>query len=261
MRSLIFLILITLINANVFSQKKRKTISGIIKLDSIAVRDVHIVNINTNVGTVSNDNGFFEIPVQISDTLQFSHINYKKKRLIITADNSTSLTMLILLEERIDQLNGFTLEKPRSIFYVDPSIKKYTGPTVNAKTLKLPYANSVRKPNTAIVKISSGGLISIDNLINTLNGNKRRKKIVEKIASEYRSLQKIRTYFTDDFFITNLQIKKENINPFLNFCIQKNIISIFNQKENIKLTKILVSESKRFPQKQKTETKVVFKKK
>ena len=59
----------------------------------------------------------------------------------------------------------------------------------------------------------------------------------------------MRKYFTDDFFITDLQIKKESINPFLNYCIQKNIIYHFTRKNNIIHTKFLIDESRVFPKK------------
>ena len=77
------------------------------------------------------------------------------------------------------------------------------------------------------------------------------EKIVEKLAKKDRELQKIRNYFTDAFFTTDLKILKEHINPFLNFCLKKNIITIFKRGETIKITKILIQESKLFLRKNK----------
>ena len=240
----LFFIIVTI---SFYSQEKRKFINGKIEFNNTVVSDVHIVNKNTKQGTIANDNGWFEIPVFIGDSLQFSHINLKSKQLIITKEIFTKKNLVIELEENTYALDEFTLEKQKSIFYIDPQMVR--PPIVNAKTLNLPYANTKPKTNNSIIEFSSGGVISIDNLINTLNGNKRRNRIAEKIASEDISLLKIRKYFTDDFFLTDLQIKKEHITPFLNYCIQKNIISYFKRNENILLTKVLMDASRIFPQK------------
>ena len=179
---------------------------------------MHIINKNSHKGTITNDKGQFEIAVIIGDRLQFTHINLKSKQLIISREILNKKNIEIELEENTYALDEFTLEKQKSIFYVD--LQMVEPPIINAKTLNLPYANTKPNTNNSIVKLNSGMVLNIDNLINTLNGNKRKKRIVEKIASEDISLVQIRNYFTDDFFITDLQIKKEHINPFSNYCIK-----------------------------------------
>ena len=241
--SLIYCILFCVLS---YSQEKRKIITGKVFFDKDAVSDVHIVNKNSNQGTSTNDFGLFEIPIIIGDTLEFSHINLQSKKVKITKEILEQEIFKITLEGKTYQLEEITLEKPRSIFYVDPEIMP--PPKVNAKTLNLPYANTVAKKDYGVVKFKSGGVVSLDNLINALNGNNKRRKELKKITYEDNILSKIRKHFTDDFFITDLNIKQENINPFLNYCFKKNIINHFNKKENIKLTRILMQESRTFPQ-------------
>jgi hypothetical protein len=249
-----FFLLFTILS---YSQEKIKLINGKILFDKTAMPDVHILNKNTNKGTVTNDKGRFEIPVMIGDVLQFTHINLKSEQLIITKENFTENSIEIELEQNTYALDEFTLEKPRSIFYVDPQMVRPT--IVNAETLNLPYANTTAKKDYSVVKFRSGANISLDNLINSLNGNNKRRKELHKITQEDNVLSNIRTHFTDDFFITDLQIKKKHINPFLNYCIKKNIISYFKRNENILLTKILMDESRTFPQKANSDSIIVSK--
>lgn len=249
MKKMVFLTFISLLNIPLFSQ--RKEITGIITSDTLFIKDVHIVNLNTNLGTISNNKGIFTITVQQNDTLLLSHLNYKNKKIIITDTLNNNFKLKVKLIENVAQLKGFTLQKNLSIFYNNKQLKNDKEPIVNAKTLKLPYAKLYKKPNTEIVKLPPGGVLSIANLVNTLNGSKKRKKIVEKLAKKDRELQKIRNYFTDAFFTTDLKILKEHINPFLNFCLKKNIITIFKRGETIKITKILIQESKLFLRKNK----------
>jgi len=215
---------------------------------------VHIINKNSHKGTITNDKGQFEIAVIIGDRLQCTQINLKSKQLIISREILNKKNIEIELEENTYALDEFTLEKQKSIFYVD--LQMVEPPIINAKTLNLPYTNTKPKTNNSIVKLNSGMVLSIDNL----NGNKRKKRIVEKIASEDISLVQIRNYFTDDFFITDLQIKKEHINPFSNYCIKKNIISYFQRNKKIKLTKVLMHESRTFPPKINSDSIIVSKK-
>lgn len=252
---LLFLLFFTVIS---FSQEKRKIIHGKIRFDKTPVSDVNILNLSSNQGTTTNDSGWFEIPVSIGDSLQISHIKLQGKHIIITKEIFVKRNLKIELEENTVALEGFVLEKPKSIFYVDPEMMP--PPIVNASTLHLPYADTKAKKDNAIIKFRSGATVNLDNLFNSINGNKRRKKQLEKISLEDDVLAKIRKHFTDDFFITDLQIKKENINPFLNYCYKKNIISYFKRNENIVVTKILMDESKTFPQKVNADSLLALKK-
>jgi hypothetical protein len=251
---ILFFLLFTILS---YSQGERKRIHGKILFDKTVLSDVHILNRNTNRGTITNDKGTFEIAVMIGDSLQFTHVNLKSKQLIITKEIFTKRNLEIELNENTYALDGFTLEKPRSIFYVDPQMVRPT--IVNAKTLNLPYANTTVKKEYSIVKFRSGAAVSVDNLINSLNGNNKRRKELQKISYEDSVLSNIRTYFTDDFFITDLQIKKKHINPFLNYCVKKNIIAYFKRNENILLTKVLIDQSRTFPQKVNSESIIVSK--
>jgi hypothetical protein len=248
--SILFSIIIT-------GQEKRKTIVGHVKFNNSVIFDVHVVNKNSYQGTITDDVGFFEIPVFIGDTLKFSHINLEVQEMMVTNKMISESKIEIDLREKTYTLEEITLEKPRSIFYVDPEIMP--PPTVNATTLNLPYANTKAKKDYAILQLRSGGVVNVDNLINSLNGTNKRRKELQKITVEDAVLSKIRKQYTDDFFITDLHIKQENINQFLNYCFKKNIVSHFNKKENIKLTRILMNESKVFPQNNITKVSVLDK--
>jgi hypothetical protein len=241
-----------------YSQEKRKLISGKILLENTIITDVHIINKNTKLGTITNDDSWFEIPVSIGDSLQFTHVNLKEKHIVITKEIFRKKTLEIELEEQTYSLNEITLEKPRSIFYKDPEMMPPK--VVNSKTLKLPYANVIAKEDLSIINFRSGGVVSLDNLMNSLNGNNKRKKELKKITLEDSKLDKIRKYFTDDFFIKDLHIKEEHINSFLNYCYKKNIITFYNRNENITVTEILMNESKTFPQTMSADTLIVLKK-
>lgn len=249
MKKVLVLLIFGINFAFINAQENNTFITGKVVLDSIAVVDVHVINKSTKIGTITNNNGLFEIPVKLGDSLFLSHLNLQDKLVLITPKIISSKKIIIPLEEKIVVLNEIILEKQQSIFYQDPEITTYKGPEINAEILNLPYANTVAKKDESVIKFRSGGVISLDNLINSLNGNKKREKLLQKLAKEDTQLKKIRKQFTDDFFVTDLKIKKEYINQFLNDCIDKNIIRVFKSDNILKLTKLLMNESKLYPHK------------
>lgn len=241
-----------------YGQTSKKLITGQVFYDKEPVADVHIVNKSTNKGTISNDFGLYEISASIGDVLEFSHLNFMTEEIIVSKENLAQAIYKITLKIKTYELEEIVIEKQNGTFYVDPEIMTSPPVIVNAQTLNLPYANSKVKKDDNIVKMSSGAIVSLDNLIGALNGNNRRKKLLKKISKEDKILSKIREYYTDDFFITDLKIKQENINPFLNYCFKKKIITHYNKKDLLKLTSILMTESKSFPQ-EKTEIALIKK--
>ncbi len=231
-----------LINA----QENRKTIKGIISLDSLTISNVHIVNKTTAIGTNSNDNGNFEIPVQAGDTLFFSHINYSFKEFIIRKEDIDKKLIRIIATEKTYALEEFTLDN-RSIFHVDKDIMPHNLPVVNAKTLNLPYAGIKKEKDHSVVKFRSGFAFNFEGLINRINGNHKRMIQTKKLVAEDENIAKIRKALTDDFFVTDLNIKKKYINQFLNFCKDKKIINVFKKGDQLELVRILIAESKNFP--------------
>ena len=228
------------------TQGQIQLFKGKIIYEEEVIKDVHVVNKRTNHGTNSNDFGLFEIPVFVGDTLVISHINFIKKDVIVTEKNINIEIRKIELNAKTYELEEITLQKTKSIFYVDPEI--LPPPIVNAKTLKLPYANTKKNRNKNVIKFKSGSIISLENLINSLNGNNRRKRQLQKMNYEDNKLAQIRKYFTDDFFISDLNINSDKITIFLNYCLKKNIITHYNNKDKLGLTAILIKESRTFPQ-------------
>jgi len=260
MRYFTILLCLFLFSKSTLSQEKRKLIQGEVTLNHLPIYDVHIINLNTKTGAVSDNSGLFNLPAKLGDRLLISHLNLKELNILVTEEHLKSLTLSISLKEQVTTLEAFTLERPRGIFEQDKDIFTYLGPTVNAQTLKLPYSNTKVNVDDAVFKIQSGAVLSLDNLASILNGSKKRGEALRKRSKEDTQLRKIRKYFTDDFFITDLQIQQSNINAFLNFCIQENSIQMFQKKDYLSLTKILLKESNFFPQKDAAQIKIAFKK-
>lgn len=232
--------------------QEQHTLQGIILMDSIPVANAHIFNMKTSLGTISDDNGEFEISGNLDDTILISHLNYELKRIPITATHLKEKLLIIYVKEKATLLEEVTItNRKKSSIELDTDIAY---PIVNAKTLKLPYAGTKIKRTKGLLKIRSGFSFSLDHLISRLNGRYKREQFAQKLATQDVQLEKIRKFLTDDFFITDLHIKKPYINQFLNYCISQNIIHHYNSENTLELVQILLRESKTFPHQQEKDS-------
>ena len=74
-----------LINAQ---DSERRVLRGIIEneVTENLMSSVHVLNLNTIVGSISNDKGVFEIEAKANDTLYFSYLGYKPLKVAVTQD-------------------------------------------------------------------------------------------------------------------------------------------------------------------------------
>ncbi|CAM1365327.1 conserved hypothetical protein [Tenacibaculum sediminilitoris] len=218
---------------------------GTVFIDSIATQDVHIINKKMALGAVSNENGYFEILAAENNSLLISHLNLEYKEVTITKEHIKAKNIVIFVNSKTHMLDEVVLEKQPGIFEVDKDIHT-NAPVINAKTLKLPYAN-VKPKDEKTVKIQSGVAISLTGLINALNGTNKLRRQLKKITIEDKNIEKIRKHFTDGFFVYQLKIEKEKINQFLEGCISKGIINLYTKNKVLELTAVLIENSKTSP--------------
>lgn len=96
-----------------FSQvAETSVVSGTIINDNtkLPVSNVNIINLNKVIGTISNDKGFFEIRVSISDTLLFSYIGFQSLKVRVTNDWIKNKTTKIQLTEKAIALEEIIIQ-------------------------------------------------------------------------------------------------------------------------------------------------------
>lgn len=250
MKNYYLALILLLFCQTIFSQEKSSfTLFGTIASKSKSIENTHIINKRTLKGVITNKIGQFKLPVSIGDTLFVSHINFKNKEVIISIAEKITKKFIVNLIEKTHTLEEVTIRKRKSIFYTDPQIMPKA--IANATTLKLPYANVVRKKDESVAKLSfTNAKVNLDNLINLINGNAKKAKILKKEKLKDRRLNEIRKEYTDFFFTKQLNIDKDYIVHFLNYCLNSGIIRLYKLGNKINLTQLLITESKSFPHKQ-----------
>lgn len=80
-------------------------LSGRIIADSLQSDAIHVINKTKEIGTISNESGYFEIKATKGDTLVFSSIQYALRQHIVSDNDFVSNNLRIRLEPSVNQLD------------------------------------------------------------------------------------------------------------------------------------------------------------
>ncbi|MDO9276162.1 MAG: carboxypeptidase-like regulatory domain-containing protein [Lutibacter sp.] len=234
-----------------FSQEKYALISGKIISANNSVGNVHIVNLNTKLGTVSNDSGEFEMMVSLNDTLLFSSIEYERKKVSITGNFLKYKKMVVALIPSVNELAEIFIEGltgnlnydinkvpkdtlPKHSFFLKPGdLKKALPPDLHGSK-KAPYVGFF-PPIPGSVSLPDAGYEAEQRLKREIT---RKKQFPSKIVKQLGL-----AYFTD-----KLHIPEEKINHFLAYCEYRNIINEFYKNNLLEVIQILREESATYNQ-------------
>lgn len=257
---LLILCLLTCIYSH--SQNDKTLFIGKIIDSTNAIKNVHIVNLNNNKGTFSNEFGVFKIPAKENDSVQVTSIGYKTKNIKVKAFQLREKLNIIFLESETYNLDEIELKKHNLTGYLSIDLKKT--PTtykekavadimeqllnldfyaiskmgIDFKEIHLSKPNEVRLPDNKFEGFGTGIGLS----------NKRSKIVLlsEKLEEEKEIPDKLLSEFGSYFFFTELKIPKEKYYHFISYCSFKNIFELYLKKENFKIIKILKAESKSY---------------
>jgi len=238
-----------------FAQEKTIAISGKIISSQNTVSNMHIINLTTKHGTISNDNGEFEINVIKNDTLLISSIQYEKMKLIVTENHITSKKIEIYLKPFVTNLDEVflhgltgslnsdmnstpndTLPKHNFVFKLSDLDKILQTDTHGF--LKAPNAQDITDP----IKMNGAGASATIPDFYLIRVRKLKKELKNKKAFP----NKIKKELGVDYFTKKLHIPIEEIDRFLAYCEFKNIIEEYYNNNLLEVIKILQEESKTY---------------
>ena len=248
-RKLTCLFLFVFFAMNCFSQKKFALISGKIISSNNSVNNVNIVNLNTKLGTVSNDEGEFEMMVSLNDTLLFSSIEYEIKKIKITGNYLKYKRILVELMPSINELDEVFIEGLSGNLNYDinkvpnDTIKKHTfilKPGDLKKQLPADTHGFLKAPNVNPFSMGGGGVGLPDKRYEA------EQRLKREIARKKQFPLKIKKELGLDFFTKVLHISEEKIDNFLACCEYRGIIAEYYKNNLLEVIQILREESKSY---------------
>ncbi|WP_299122529.1 carboxypeptidase-like regulatory domain-containing protein [uncultured Tenacibaculum sp.] len=258
-KPLLFFLLLIIHNS--YAQQKRKFLYASIKDNFNSITNAHIINLNTNQGTFSNDSGEFRILAKTKDSLQISFVGYTTKIVVVSPNDFGMLTTTIKLEKTDYELDEIVIKKHnlKGILSIDSkqvskdqgivkSMKARDFSMVNFdKIVILPIdeidrskAPNMRKVTDPTTKIPSIGIsFNTGSLKNAL----RRKRLRSEQKFKENFPEKLLSELSPNFFFKELKIPKDKYYHFLDYCNHLEIDKLYKNGNIFDVIKILKQES------------------
>lgn len=219
------------------AQDFAKRIEGRVFSKDGDVATVHVSNISTKRGAITDVSGYFEITARLNDTLVFSAVQYERVEIIVTWGVLEKKLVQVPLKESLTELDEVVVMPYNLTGDLDRDMGNMkVGPVVTASTLGLPNAflrpptQSERKLDAArtwdayFYVIAMGS--KLDPLINYFSG--RTKMLNQRIAREAQSkwIEEVRGYYPDSLYVHELKIPNANAGDFFYSCEKDSLFEV-----------------------------------
>ena len=177
-----------IISKSSFAQEK---VIGIIEndADSKPISNVHVINLNSVVGTISNKEGVFEIDASVNDTLFFSYLGFKSIKVRVTNDLIKFKNSKIKLTELAYALEEIIVTPYKLTGYLEIDAKNV--PISNSYRYSIPglptkgYEAGSRNPG-AISKVFGAIFNPVDFLYNLFGKKPKQLKKLQLMKDDFR---------------------------------------------------------------------------
>lgn len=216
----------------------RKTVRGQVVNDSVNVENVVVFNVNSKTGTVTSSQGYFKIDVKNNDTLVFSGLQFKSKK-IVYSDIKNSLKV---------KLEAFAYQLSEVIVSKNENIKAIQG---SQEIVDQKYFDDEKSSPQNITMKQTG---AIANPMDFVRMYKDILKIIKQDTSK-DTKEIIRTDFTEvamrkipySFFNNTLKLRDDEIKLFLVFCENDdNTQKILKSKSEFEMMDFLINKNIEF---------------
>ena len=189
--------------------------------DSKPISNVHVINLNSVVGTISNKEGVFEIDANVNDTLFFSYLGFKSIKVRVTNDLIRFKNTKIKLTELAYALEEIIVTPYKLTGYLEIDAKNV--PISNSYRYSIPglptkgYEAGSRNPG-AISKVFGAIFNPVDFLYNLFGKKPKQLKKLQLMKDDFRIRELLNTKFDRETLVELLQIQKFDLDEILRNC-------------------------------------------
>ncbi|WP_299436387.1 carboxypeptidase-like regulatory domain-containing protein [uncultured Maribacter sp.] len=224
-----------------------KEIQGKVVAKDEDVAAVHVQNISTKRATITDLNGYFTIKATVNDTLVISAVQFKRKEIVVSTDMLQSSLLQIPLEESLTELDEVVVMPYNLSGDISKDLNTLkTEEVVTASTLGLPnaYVIPISKADRELFEATTGGGIPLNPIINGISGRTKMLKNRIKRNEKYERTQRVRAFYVDSLFTTDLKIPQLKISDFMYFCeVDSSFSTIVDTHDHLKIWEFLHKKS------------------
>ena len=218
----------------------RDLLRGTVLYRNVNVPNENVINITTEVATITDEDGDFAIPVKAGDELAFTSINYSLEIVKITAEMIKKNRLVVEVNEKVTQLDEVVVSPENQERFIEMQNEQF-------KKHDYGIDRSTEVENIATPQMISG----MKNGLNFVNIFKALAKSNTETTTETKPQLKLsevlRQVYDDEFFVVDLKIPQDKIGEFLLYVDDAVPTHTLIKKDNeFELIDFLVNESKSY---------------
>ena len=194
-----------------------KNLKGKVISNAIDLEGIYIVNLKTNESTTTVNGGYFDIQAKVGDTLMFSAIQFKGKKVVVNEKDFNDKLFFVKLETMINQLEEVKIIRYNNINAVAlgiiPAGQKHYTPAER----KLRTAEELHWYSPLLIPL--GGM-SVDGFLNSVSGRTAMLRKEVEVEKKEMMLKKLEDLFETNFFINKLKIPSDYVKGFKYYVVE-----------------------------------------
>ena len=220
------LIVLLFVSTKLFSQKDSIIPTKILKGQIVhaekneTLSAAHVLNLNTVQGTITNEDGFFELPTRVNDTILVSYLGFSSIKLKITNDLLKGNELEIALYEKPEEVKEVIIKSTKLIGVLEVDVKmvpkdRFTRIHING----LPQTYEVGKPKKKNLSSPIAALFNpVDFLYSHFGKKPKQLKKLQKLKKE-DDLRKIMAgKFDREVMMEYLDMDRQELTDLLTDC-------------------------------------------
>ncbi|MCX2719247.1 carboxypeptidase-like regulatory domain-containing protein [Lentiprolixibacter aurantiacus] len=223
-------------------------ITGKVVQGTSGIPDVHVMNFSSKNATITNALGNFSITASVGDSLVFSAIQLQRKTIVISAEIMESQSLVVYMEDRVNLLDEVILTPYNLSGDLTRDMQNAKKEKVYvASTLGLP--NAYVKPKTLAERrlfeaVTGAGLVPLNPVINAITGRTKYLKKVLATERKYARTQRVRAFYPDSLYVSELRIPENRIPDFMYFCeVDVEFNAVVDSRDKLKIWEFLKIKS------------------
>jgi hypothetical protein len=233
----------------------RVVLKGKIVAESLSIDNVTVFNISSNKGAISDHLGYFTLYARPSDTLVFSSVVFKSKKLILAEIDFKVEVVYVKLEEFINELDevvvtpktltGDLVKDVKNIKVTDMN-PVFNSAQITDLQFEKDASSTPKNPGIYDGTITYGmDFVKIGKMIGKIFVKDKPKEMVFTSSKNFQ--EAVKDKFTYNFFTETLELNKDEIGLFLAYCdSDPKVKELLAVNREIDLIDFLISKSKEY---------------
>ncbi len=199
----------------------------------------NVINTNTQIATITDEDGRFMIQVKEGDQLVFTAVNYQLKIVKITEEILANNRLVVEVTEKVTELDEVVVSPENQERFLEVKNEKFKG-----FEYEIDRSTEVQNIAGASTNDRIEGRLNFVNIFKAIFQSKNQDT---GEAIELKVSDVLRQVYDDEFFVVDLSLPQEKIDAFLIYCDDKIPSQSLLKKENeFQLIDFLVTQSKAF---------------